>query len=137
MKFHSTTYVNTVLVNLPNGNSSFIHLNRLITYPRHRAKPWRIEGEYKEATVLIIQYLCSPESESEGTQSCPTLCDPMDCSLPGFSAHGIFQAIVMEWIAISFSKGSSRPRDQTWVSHIVDRCLYPLNISISTCDGSP
>ena len=134
MKFHSTTYVNTVLVNLPNGNSSFIHLNRLITYPRHHAKPWRIEGEYKEATVLIIQYLCSPESE--GTQSCPTLCDPTDCSLPGL-AHGIFQAIVMEWIAISFSRGSSRPRDRTWVSHIVDRCLYPLNISISTRDGSP
>ena len=38
-------------------------------------------------------------------QSCPTLCDPMDCSLPGSSVHGIFQAIVLEWIAISFSSG--------------------------------
>ena len=55
------------------------------------------------------------------TQSCSTLCDPMDCSLPGSSVHGIFQAIVLEWIAISFSKGSSQPRDQTWVSRIVDR----------------
>ena len=43
-------------------------------------------------------------------QSCPTLCNPMDCRLPGSSVHGIFQAIVLEWIAISFSRGSSRPR---------------------------
>ena len=61
------------------------------------------------------------ESESEVIQSCPTLCDPMDCSLPGSSVHGIFQAIVLEWVAISFSRGSSRPRDHTQVSHIVDR----------------
>ena len=44
------------------------------------------------------------ESESEVAQSCPTLCDPMDCSLSGSSVHGIFQARVLEWIAISFSK---------------------------------
>ena len=43
----------------------------------------------------------------EVTQSCPTLCDPMDCSLPGSSVHGIFQARVLEWVAISFSRGSS------------------------------
>ena len=44
------------------------------------------------------------ESESEVAQSCSTLCDPMDCSLLGFSVHGIFQARVLEWVAISFSK---------------------------------
>ena len=60
---------------------------------------------------------------SEVAQSCPTLCDTMDCSLPGFSVHGIFQAIVPEWIAISFSRGSSQPRDWTRVSWIVDRCF--------------
>ena len=60
-------------------------------------------------------------SESEVAQSCPTLCDPMGCSLPGSSIHGIFQAIVLEWIAISFSGGSSQPRDRTRVSCIVDR----------------
>ena len=58
---------------------------------------------------------------SEVAQSCPTLCDPMGCSLAGSSVHGIFQAIVPEWIAISFSRGSSQPRDQTRVSRIVDR----------------
>ena len=53
-------------------------------------------------------------SESEVAQSCPTLSDPMDCSLPGFSVHGIFQARVLEWGAIAFS----------------DVCVY---ISINTC----
>ena len=47
------------------------------------------------------------ESESEVTQSHPTLSDPMDCGLPGSSIHGIFQARVLEWVAISFSRGSS------------------------------
>ena len=48
---------------------------------------------------------------SEVAQSCLTLCDPMDCSPPGFSVHGILQARILEWVAISFSRGSSRPRD--------------------------
>ena len=61
------------------------------------------------------------ESESEVSQLCPTLCDAMDSSLPSSSVHGIFQAIVLEWIAISFSRGSSQPRDRTQVSFIVDR----------------
>ena len=45
------------------------------------------------------------------TQSCPTLCDPMDCSLPGSSVPGILQARILEWVAIPFSRGSSQPRD--------------------------
>ena len=63
----------------------------------------------------------SSQSESEVAQSCLTLCDPMDCSLPGSSVHGIFQATVLEWIAISLCRGSSQPRDRTWVSCILDR----------------
>ena len=54
-------------------------------------------------------------------QSMGSLCDPMDCSLPGSSVHGILQAIVLEWIAISFSRGSSQPRDQTRVFCIAGR----------------
>ena len=54
-------------------------------------------------------------------QSCLTLCDLMDFTLPGSSVHGIFQATVLEWFAISFSRGSSRPRNRTQVSLIVDR----------------
>ena len=44
-------------------------------------------------------------------QSCPTLCKPVDCSPPGFPVHGILQARILEWVTISFSRGSSRPRD--------------------------
>ena len=51
-------------------------------------------------------------------QSCPTLWDPMDCSPPDSSIHGILQARIQEWLAISFSRGSSQPRDWTQVSHI-------------------
>ena len=58
------------------------------------------------STLLVI---------SEVTQSCLTLCDPMDCSLPGSSIHGIFQARVLEWVAPAFSRGSSLPRDRTQV----------------------
>ena len=51
-------------------------------------------------------------------QSSPTLWDPMDCSLPGFSVHGILQARVLEWIAIPSSRGSSQPRNQTCIPYI-------------------
>ena len=67
-------------------------------------------------TLLMLK-----ESEREVAQSCPTLCDPMDCSLPGLSVRGIFQARVLEWAAVSFSRGSSQPRDRTQVSCVADR----------------
>ena len=60
-------------------------------------------------------------------QSCPTLCDPMDCSPPGSSVHGVSQARTLEWVAISSSRGSSQPRDQTcalYVSCIGGQILY-------------
>ena len=60
-------------------------------------------------------------SEVKWSQSCPTLCDPVDCSLPDSSVHGILQAKILEWVAISFSRGSSQPRDWTWVSCIAGR----------------
>ena len=50
--------------------------------------------------------------------ACPTVCDTMDCSLPGSSVHGILQARILEWVAIPFSRGSSQPRDRTQVSCI-------------------
>ena len=58
------------------------------------------------------------------TKSCLTLCDPMDCSLPGSSIHGISQAKIPEWVAISFSRGSSWPRDRTHVCSIGRQSLY-------------
>ena len=61
------------------------------------------------------------KGKSEVAQLCPTLCDPMDCRPPGSSVHGISQASILEWVAISFSRGSSRPRDRTRVSCIAGR----------------
>ena len=65
---------------------------------------WKV----KKAKVLVAQ-------------SCPTLCDSMDCSQPGFSVHGILQARILDWVAIPFSRGYSWHRDQTLVSCIVGR----------------
>ena len=57
-------------------------------------------------------------------QSCPTLCDPVDHSQPGSSLRGILQARILEWVAISSSRGSSWPRDQTCLSCIGRQVLY-------------
>ena len=62
-------------------------------------------------------------NESEVAHLYPTLCNPMDCSLPGSSVHRIFQARILEWVAISFSRRSSQPRDWTLVSSIVGSAL--------------
>ena len=75
----------------------------------------------KDAYYLEGKLWPAQKSETEVSQSCPTLCDPMDCSWSVSSVHGIFQARVLEWIAISFSRGSSQPRNQTRVSHIAGR----------------
>ena len=57
----------------------------------------------------------------ESFQLCPTLCDPMDCSLPGSTVLGILQARILKWVVIPFSRGSSQPRDQTWVTCVAGR----------------
>ena len=68
----------------------------------------------------------------------PTLCDPMDCSLPGSFVHGISQARILEWVAISFSRGSSRPRDRTYVSCVAGRLrLSHFKYSIPNSSISP
>ena len=61
-------------------------------------------GTLSSKTILLLHKV----KESEVTQSCPALCDPMDCSLPGSSTHGIFQARTLEWVTISFSRRSSQ-----------------------------
>ena len=68
-------------------------------------------------------------------QSCPTLCDPMDSSLPGSSDHGILQLRILEWVAIPFSRGSSRWRDWTWVSCIASRFFTIWATRISYFQG--
>ena len=66
------------------------------------------------------------KSESEVAQSCPTLSDRMDCSLPGSSIHGIFQARVLEWLAIAFSVYSIH-------SHIKSRRMYNKMLMVVVC----
>ena len=66
----------------------------------------------------ILFRLYPPCGVCSVAQSCPALCDPMDSSPPGSSVHGISQARILEWVAISFSRGSSQPRGRTWVSCI-------------------
>ena len=73
------------------------------------------------AMILLPGQAGHMKVKSEVAQLRLTLCDPVDCSPPGFSVHGILQARMLEWVAISFSRGSSQPRDRTQVSHIAGR----------------
>ena len=82
----------------------------------------------KLSIYITISLCCTLEmmQHSKSTmkvkvKSCPALWGPKDCNLPSSSAHGIFQTRVLEWVAISFSRGSSRPRDWTQVSSIASR----------------
>ena len=90
---------------------------------------WHVDGETMETVIdfiflgskstadgdaaMKLKDACSLEGRKEVlvAQLCPTLCDHMDCSPPGSFVHEIFQARILEWVAISFSKGSSQPRD--------------------------
>ena len=86
------------LLGVPAGHTEGIH---------------QLPAEGRETSIYFLFTLWS-----EVAQSCVTLCSPMDCSLPGSSIHGIFQARVLEWVAISFSSGSPQPRDGIWVSYM-------------------
>ena len=76
--------------------------------PTRLSRPWDSPGKNTGVGCHFLLQCMKVKRESEITQSCPTLSDPMDCSLPGSSAHGIFQARVLEWGAITFS--ISQPR---------------------------
>ena len=71
--------------------------------PTRLPRPWDSPGKNTGVGCHFLFQCRKVKSESEVTQSCPTLSDPMDCSLPGSSVHGIFQARVLEWGAIAFS----------------------------------
>ena len=66
----------------------------------------------------IYTWICIYKTCAKSLQLCPTLCDPMDCSPPGLSVHGILQARMLEWVAISFSWESSQPRDRIHISYV-------------------
>ena len=76
--------------------------------PTRLPLPWDSPGKNTGVGCHVLLQCMKVKSESEVAQSCPTLSDPMDCSLPGSSVHGIFQARVLEWGAIAFSILSGR-----------------------------
>ena len=78
-----------------------------IRQPTRLPHPWDSPGKNTGVGCHFLLQCMKVKSESEVAQSCPTLSDPMDCSLPGSSVHGIFQARVLEWGAIAFSNYNS------------------------------
>ena len=82
-----------------------------MTFPQE-GRRWVQERIHVRWVIYSVTYGCC----CLVGKSCPTLLDPMDSSPPGSSVHGIFQARILERVAISFSRGTSLPRDQTWVS---------------------
>ena len=122
------------------GNERLQYTGTHLTNPEELASPYPRRGQsikrnggtgvkYPNTKVCIKQYSTLYQMWRPSllkvkvlvAQSCPTLCDPVDCSPPDSSVHRIFQAKILEWRAISFSKRSSRPRDRTWVSGTAGR----------------
>ena len=109
-------------------------MSKMTCYLPHTSVPPSVFPISVKSTVLYyllincsIYHACNPlESRNVAviflvmlvTQPCPALCNIMDCSLPGCYVYGILQTRTLEWVAISFSRGSSCSRDQTWVSCI-------------------
>ena len=89
--------------------------------PTRLPRPWDSPGKNTGVGChFLLQYM-KVKSESEVAQSCPTLSDLMDCSLPGSSIHGIFQARVLEWGAITFSGLPVNPHQSVPCFHIIGR----------------
>ena len=109
-----------------------------IRWPKYWRFSFRISPSNEYSGVISSSYLTLWNTKNEWflhiyslylnyllgglvTKSCSTLCHPLDCSPPGSSVHRIFQARMLEWVAISVSRGSSQPRDWNWVSWTAGR----------------
>ena len=92
--------------------------------PTRLPRPWDSLGKSTGVGCHFLLQCMKVKSKSEVTQSCPTLHDPMDCSLPGSSVHGIFQARVLEWGAIAFSTNLISP------PYFLSLCLFCLFLSL-------
>ena len=98
---------------------------RFFTTAPHGKPPWCSIIYFKILPLSLPLYMAPPNAFQRWkdiilcdgllAKSCLTLYNPMDCSLPGSSVHGIFQVRILEWVAISFSRGSSQSRDRTQV----------------------
>ena len=95
--------------------------------PTRLPRPWDSPGKNTGVGCYFLLQCMKVKSESEVTQSCPTLRDPMDCSLPGSSVHGIFQARVLESSAIAFSRSLHWQQSipSLWFTHVCSNaCCY-------------
>ena len=95
-------------------------------------------GGHESTTMFLVLLALLKSCHSPGrkvkelvVQSYLTLCDPIDCSAPDSSVHGILPARILEWVTTSFSRGSSSPRDRTWISCITGDSL-PSELSENT-----
>ena len=113
---------------------------RLITFFRSLdLSCWR---DHRKSQKSSVSWPLESSSSTSGSglrakllQSCPTLCNPVDCSPPGSSVHGILQARILEWVAVPFSRGPSWPRDWTCISYIsyIDRRFFLTGL----CPSNP
>ena len=110
----------------PEGNAFKVYTQQISQEAPGKRRPLGVTDKDKafqevfKYPVDLASYLVEKKVKVKSL-SCFQLCDPMDCSLPRSSVHGIFQARVLEWVAISFTRGSSWPRDRTRVSCTVGR----------------
>ena len=88
--------------------------------PTRLLRPWDSPGKNTGVGCHFLLQLMKVKSQSEVAQSCPTLCDPMDCSPPASSVHGIFQARVLEWGAIAFSDKHLKAPKERQTYYILD-----------------
>ena len=99
-----------ILLFFPSASSSFLRS----FFPSF----WNCTGSHDVPGPDFLGLTSVAWVRAKSLQLCPILCDLTDCSPPGFSVHGILQAIILEWVIISFSRGSSRPRNQTQISYV-------------------
>ena len=99
--------------------------------PTRLPRPWDSPGKNAGVGCHFLLQCMKVKSESEVAQSCPSLSDPMDCSLPGSSTHGMFQARVLEWVAIAFSATDS----QLCLNYVFDQWTLRTHTHPSTEPG--
>ena len=103
-------------------SSNSICANCIIIFNNYIWYIYIIYNYFRSMTMSLVQAifisLVHACMHAKSLSLCPTLCDPMDCSPPNFSVHGILQAGMLEWIAMPSSRGSSQSKDQTYVSYV-------------------
>ena len=108
-------------IRVPRLKTSVTVIQQLTKRSKKNSVLCKVLLKISEPSCISSPYLT--QTRVLDTQSCPPLCNPMDCSLPASSVHGILQTIILKWAAILFSRGSSWPRNWTWVFCIAGRCF--------------